>query len=91
MYVLQTFSLVIERIGPEIQPHAMSLIQYLPELWQRSAEHNLLQCGIVVTMKYLVQALGALSVSLHPLVIPIIQYGTDLQQVSFTDIVCICY
>jgi hypothetical protein len=80
MYVLQTFSLVIERIGPEIQPHAMSLIQYLPELWQRSAEHNLLQCGIVVTMKYLVQALGALSVSLHPLVIPIIQYGTDLQQ-----------
>ena len=65
----------------------MSLIQYLPELWQRSADHNLLQCGIVVTLKYLVQALAALSVSLHPLVVPIIQYGTDLQRVGSIDIV----
>ncbi|XP_065837165.1 importin-11-like [Oscarella lobularis] len=80
MHVLRSFSLLIERVGPEIRPYSDALIHYLPELWEKSADHNLLRTNIVCTLRYLVQALGVTSVQLYPLVLPIIQYGTDLDQ-----------
>lgn len=55
MQVLHVISFVIERVGPQIQPHATSLIQYLPALWQESADHNMLQCAILTTLIHLVQ------------------------------------
>lgn len=55
MQVLHVISFVIERVGPKIQQYATSLIQYLPALWQESADHNMLRCAILTTLIHLVQ------------------------------------
>ena len=55
MHVLHVLSFVIERVGSEIRPYISSLVQYLPLLWQESAEHNMLRCAILTTLIHLVQ------------------------------------
>ena len=47
-------SFIIERMQLEVRPYAGSLITYLPNLWEESAEHNLLRCAIVTTLTNLV-------------------------------------
>jgi len=54
MQVLQVMSLVIERTGSHIAPHCQILIHYLPQLWQQSEEHNMLQSAIITTLTGLV-------------------------------------
>lgn len=60
MHVLHVLSFVIERVGSEIRPYISSLVQYLPLLWQESAEHNMLRCAILTTLIHLVQVRGVL-------------------------------
>lgn len=55
MHVLHVLSFVIERVGSEIRPYTAALVQYLPLLWQESAEHNMLRCAILTTLIHLVQ------------------------------------
>jgi hypothetical protein len=55
MHVLYVLSFIVERVGFAIRPHSGSLIQYLPLLWEESAEHNMLRCAIVSTLVHLVK------------------------------------
>lgn len=80
MHVLNVMSLIIERVGAAIRPHSDALIQYLPLLWQDSAEHNMLRCAIVSTLVQLVKALSTVSATLYPFLLPVIQLGTDVNQ-----------
>lgn len=80
MHVLYVLSFIVERVGTAIRPHAGSLIQYLPLLWQESSEHNMLRCAIVSTLVHLVQALGAESGALGPFLLPVIGLSTDVHQ-----------
>ncbi|XP_066994048.1 importin-11 [Anabrus simplex] len=80
MHVLYVLSFIVERVGFAIRPHSGSLIQYLPLLWEESAEHNMLRCAIVSTLVHLVKALGSVSESLSPFLLPVIQLSTDVQQ-----------
>lgn len=80
MHVLNVMSLIIERVGSAIRPHSEALIQYLPLLWQDSAEHNMLRCAIVSTLVQLVKALSTVSSTLYPFLLPVIQIGTDISQ-----------
>uniref|UniRef100_T1IKF5 Importin N-terminal domain-containing protein n=1 Tax=Strigamia maritima TaxID=126957 RepID=T1IKF5_STRMM len=80
MHVLHVLSFVIERVGSAIQPYTDGLIQYLPLLWNESADHNMLRCAILSTLVQLVQGLGPESEKLYPFLIPVIQLSTDLQQ-----------
>lgn len=55
MHVLHVLSFIVERVGYAIRPYSDSLIQYLPLMWEESAEHNMLRCAIVSTLVHLVK------------------------------------
>lgn len=55
MTILHVMSHIIERMQADIRPHVDVLIQYLPLLWDASAEHNMLRCAILTTLTQLVQ------------------------------------
>lgn len=80
MRVLHVMSFVIERVGMEIRPHAQTLIQYLPLLWEASVEHHMLRCAILTTLVHLVQGLGTHCVSMYNFLLPVIQLSTDMSQ-----------
>ncbi|XP_065059985.1 importin-11-like [Rhopilema esculentum] len=82
MGVLNVISILIERAGREMKPYATALCQYLPHLWADSAEHNMLRCVVVSTLRHIVEALGSESVVLHPLLLSVIHLSTDHTQPS---------
>ncbi|XP_041464920.1 importin-11-like [Lytechinus variegatus] len=77
MSILHVMSFIIERVGPEIRPFSNNLAQYLPLLWEDSAEHNMLRCVILSTLIHLVQGLGPHSTTLYPFLLPVIKISTD--------------
>lgn len=80
MHVLYVLSFIVERVGFAIKPYFGSLIQYLPLMWEESAEHNMLRCAIVSTLVHLVKALGTECETLSPFLLPVIQLSTDVHQ-----------
>ncbi len=84
MKVLNTLSLVIERMGVSIQPHVSSLLQYLPQLWMESGDlsSSMLRCIILCTLNNIVKGLGPLSVNLHSFILPVLQLTTNVKEVS---------
>lgn len=82
MQVLHVLSLLIQRIGSKVQPFAIPLSIYLPELWQASGDHSMLQCAIVSTVTHLVEGLGILSENMYSFLLPLIQLSTDVSQPS---------
>nr|KAG5694124.1 hypothetical protein BaRGS_005879 [Batillaria attramentaria] len=80
MHVLHVLSFVIERVGCEIRPYTAALVQYLPLLWQESAEHNMLRCAILTTLIHLVQGYGPESSQLYDFILPVIDMSTDVKQ-----------
>lgn len=75
--VLSVLSFLIERVDIHIRPFVSQLADYLPFLWQESAEHNMLRCSIVTAFHHLVKSFGAQSVNYHPFLLPVIHYSTD--------------
>lgn len=82
MQVLHVLSLLIQRIGSKVQPFAIPLSIYLPELWQASGDHSMLQCAIVSTVTHLVEGLGVLSEQMYSFLLPLIQLSTDVSKPS---------
>lgn len=80
MHILHVLSFIIERVGSHIRPHATRLAQYLPMLWEESADHNMLRCAILTTLIVLVQGLGTLSANLYPFLVPVVKFSTDVSQ-----------
>ncbi|XP_063036788.1 importin-11 isoform X3 [Melospiza melodia melodia] len=80
MHVLHVLSCVIERVNMQIRPYVGCLVQYLPQLWKQSEEHNMLRCAILTTLIHLVRGLGADSQNLYPFLLPVIQLSTDVSQ-----------
>lgn len=80
MQVLNVITLLLYRLGPSLAQHSNSLLQYLPQLWQESEEHNMLRCAIVATLVQVVKAGGSAIIELNQFLYPIIQLGTDTQQ-----------
>ncbi|XP_069137987.1 importin-11-like [Argopecten irradians] len=80
MQVLHVISFVIERVGAQIRPYTTSLIQYLPSLWQESADHNMLRCAILTTLIHIVQGFGSICSNMYDFLLPIIQMSTDVTQ-----------
>ena len=84
MKVLNTLSLLLERMGSAIQPHITSLLRYLPQLWVESADQksSMLRCVILSTLNNIMKGLGPLSANLHSFVLPVIQVATNVKEVS---------
>ncbi len=76
--VLGVLSFLIERVDIHIRPFCAQLADYLPFLWQESAEHNMLRCSIVTTFHHLVKSFGAQSTTYHSFLIPVVHYSTDV-------------
>jgi hypothetical protein len=47
MNVLGLMAFIVEKMSLEIRNQAMNLVQYLPLLWEESAEHNMLCVSII--------------------------------------------
>lgn len=75
--VLSVISFLIERVDIHIRPFCTQLADYLPFLWQESADHNMLRCSIVTAFHHLVKSFGAQSINYHPFLIPVVHYSTD--------------
>lgn len=58
MKVLHVMSFVIERMKFSVRPLAADLIAYLPQLWEESAQHNMLRCTILTTLTNLAMVPG---------------------------------
>lgn len=49
---------MIEVVGSDVKESARPLVQFLPQLWEESAQHNLLRCAILTTLTHLVTGMG---------------------------------
>ena len=81
--VLLVLSVLMDRMGPHIQPYVHTLLQCLPSLWEDSSQENtsLLRVGILTALTNIVRGLGGLSVQLHDFIVPVIHLGTDVKSV----------
>ena len=86
MKVLNIISLLMERVGVAIRPHAAALLQALPALWEESGRQNcsMLRSIIVSTLNNITKSLGGASAELHDFILPVIQLATDVKSVRVT-------
>lgn len=82
MMILNVLSILIERTGKEVGKNLDMLIQYLPQLWEMSAQHNLLRGAVVNVLHHLVKGLGRESGKIDNLTLPVIHLSTDVTQAA---------
>lgn len=89
MALLNTISVVVERLEHHITPYANSIVSLLPPLWEQSGEEHLMKQAILTILARLINAMKAESVPLHSMVIPIIKNtlepGSDTQVYLLED------
>jgi hypothetical protein len=73
MALLNTISVIVERMDNRISPFAERIIELLPPLWEQSGEEHLMKQAVLTILARLVTAMKADSLPFHPLVLPIIK------------------
>ena len=73
MALLNTISVLVERLDHHISPFAERIVSLLPSLWADSEEEHLMKQAILTILTRLVNAMKADSLPLHAIVFPIIQ------------------
>lgn len=73
MALLNTISVMVERLEHHITPYAERIINLLPPLWEQSGDEHLMKQAILTILARLVNAMKAESVPFHSLVLPIIK------------------
>ncbi|KAJ4363912.1 hypothetical protein N0V83_009364 [Neocucurbitaria cava] len=89
MALLNTISVIVERLEHHITPYANSIISLLPPLWEQSGEEHLMKQAILTILARLTNAMKADSRSFHVSFLPIIQSaiepGSDTQVYLLED------
>ncbi|OQO15046.1 hypothetical protein B0A48_00428 [Cryoendolithus antarcticus] len=89
MALLNTISVIVERLEHHIIPFAERIVGLLPPLWEQSGEEHLMKQAILTILARLVAAMKAESLPFHPLVLPIIegaiQPGSETQVYLLED------
>ncbi|KAI4759022.1 ARM repeat-containing protein [Aureobasidium sp. EXF-3400] len=89
MALLNTISILVERLEHHIAPYAETIIGILPSLWEQSGEEHLMKQAILTILSRLVTSMKAASVPFHHLVLPIIkgavEPGSDTQVYLLDD------
>ncbi|KAK4543323.1 hypothetical protein LTR36_005682 [Oleoguttula mirabilis] len=89
MALLNTISVIVERMEHRISPFAQRIVSMLPALWEASGEEHLMKQAILTILARLVNAMKAESQPLHGMVIPIIkgavQPGSDTEVYLLED------
>ncbi|KAK5148835.1 hypothetical protein LTR04_000446 [Oleoguttula sp. CCFEE 6159] len=65
MALLNTISIVVERLESHITPYADRIISLLPPLWEQSGEEHLMKQAILTVLSRLVHAMKAASLPYH--------------------------
>ena len=77
MALLNTISVVVERLDHDIAPFAESIVSMLPPLWEASGEEHLMKQAILTILARLVNAMKADSLPMHSMVFPIIRGAVE--------------
>ncbi|USP76368.1 hypothetical protein yc1106_03642 [Curvularia clavata] len=77
MALLNTISLIVERMEHHITPYANSIVALLPPLWEQSGEEHLMKQAILTILARLTNAMKAESRSFHVSFLPIIQSAIE--------------
>lgn len=77
MVLLNTISVIVERMENHITPFAERIISLLPPLWEQSGEEHLMKQAILTILSRLVNAMKAASLQFHPMVFPIIEGAVE--------------
>ncbi|KAI5204179.1 ARM repeat-containing protein [Aureobasidium subglaciale] len=89
MALLNTISVLVERLEHHITPYAQTIISILPNLWEQSGDVHLMKQAILTILSRLVSSMKADSVPFHHLVLPIIkgavEPGSDTQVYLLDD------
>ncbi|KAK7514031.1 armadillo-type protein [Phyllosticta citriasiana] len=89
MALLNTISVIVERLEHHITPYANSIVSLLPPLWDQSGEQHLMKQAILTIFARLINAMKAESIPYHSMVIPIIRNtlepGSDTQVYLLED------
>lgn len=70
--VFGLLNLIIERLGPDIMPHAGAVLPLLPAVWRDAADQSLLRIQVLCCLSLLVNVLGADSPCAYPLLLPLL-------------------
>lgn len=77
MALLNTISVIVERLDQHVTPYAERIVTLLPGLWDESGEEHLMKQAILTILARLVNAMKSESVPLHSLVFPIIKGAVE--------------
>ncbi|KAH7066090.1 armadillo-type protein [Paraphoma chrysanthemicola] len=77
MALLNTISIIVERLEHNITPYANSIISLLPPLWEQSGDEHLMKQAILTMLSRLTNAMKADSRSFHTSFLPIIQSAIE--------------
>ncbi|GAB7347398.1 hypothetical protein MBLNU459_g4324t1 [Dothideomycetes sp. NU459] len=75
--LLNTISVLVERLEHHIAPYADRIITLLPPLWEQSGEEHLMKQAILTILARLVNSMKAASVPFHSMVLPIIKGAVE--------------
>ncbi|KAF2093794.1 ARM repeat-containing protein [Rhizodiscina lignyota] len=75
--LLNTISVIVERLEHNITPYAERIVSLLPPLWEQSGEEHLMKQSILTILARLINAMKAESRPYHPLVLPIIKGAVE--------------
>ncbi|RUS22823.1 armadillo-type protein [Endogone sp. FLAS-F59071] len=83
MRILNSLSMIIERVKEQIAPYTQQIIDLLPSLWNASESEHLFKSAILAALTKLVGSLKEQSSNLQDFVVPLIRHSVDHNQVAY--------
>jgi len=78
LQILSLIHLILERVGSAgILPHVESIMQPLPQIWESTADQNLLRKSVLNITTLVVSSLGSQASHLFGFVLPMLSLATD--------------
>lgn len=77
MTLLNTISVMVERLDLHITPFAERIVNLLPPLWEQSGEEHIMKASLLTILTRLVIAMKVNSLPMHSMVFPIIKGAVE--------------
>ncbi|KAI9759134.1 MAG: hypothetical protein M4579_002581 [Chaenotheca gracillima] len=77
LVLLNSVSIVVERLEHRITPFAEKIVSLLPPLWEQSGEEHLLKQAILTILTRLITSMKQESRRYHSMVLPLIKYAIE--------------
>lgn len=77
MTLLNTISVMVERLDVHITPFAERIVNLLPPLWEQSGEEHMMKAALLTILTRLVNSMKVGSLPMHSMVFPIIKGAVE--------------